>query len=104
VAPRDLAADVERARLPPAGDDFDPATGIAPARYATEWVPGMDRGSPASTGGGPGEVARTMRLLDKQLEPGRRMVELPPRLARAREAFAVVRADAHKVRVIALAE
>lgn len=46
---------------------------------------------------------RTARLLDDQLQPGRRTVELPPRLARAREAFAVVRADGDEVRVIPLA-
>jgi hypothetical protein len=43
------------------------------------------------------------QLLDEQLEPGRRTVVLPKRLARAREAFAVVRAEPHEVRAIPLA-
>lgn len=44
---------------------------------------------------------RTHRLLDGPLPPGLHSVELPPRLARAREAFAVVRADG-EVRVGAI--
>jgi len=45
---------------------------------------------------------RTARLLDEQLQSGRRRVELPARLAGAREAFAVVRAEADEVRVVPL--
>jgi hypothetical protein len=45
---------------------------------------------------------RTTRLLDEWLEPGGRTIELPERLARATEAFAVVRTDAREVRVVAL--
>jgi hypothetical protein len=46
---------------------------------------------------------RSTRLLDEELPAGRRTIEVPPSLARPREAFAVVRADAGKVRVIRLA-
>lgn len=46
---------------------------------------------------------RTEQLLGERLEPGRRTVVVPQRLARAREAFAVVRAEAHEVRAIPLA-
>ena len=46
---------------------------------------------------------RTAQLLDEELPAGRTNVALPPRLARAREAFVVVRAELDEVRVMRLA-
>jgi hypothetical protein len=45
---------------------------------------------------------RTEQLLDELLAPGIHTVDLRPRIARAKEAFAVVRADDDEVHVIAV--
>ncbi len=45
---------------------------------------------------------RTEQLLDEQLAPGIQTVDLSPRIARAKEAFAVLRADDDEVHVAAV--
>ena len=46
---------------------------------------------------------RSARLVDEEFPTGRRAIEVPRSFARAREAFAVVRADPGEVRVVPLA-
>jgi hypothetical protein len=46
---------------------------------------------------------RAEQLVDERLQSGRRTVVVPQRPVRTREAFAVVRAEAHEVRAIPLA-